>query len=301
MRMEQLRCLVDIAQTGSLTSTAQRLFVSQQAISKSMKQLEKELDIEILVRTNMGVRITPEGQKVVEFARIVLAEEEKLHQDLRNLPRTVREQMLQVKICSASAVTNIVLPNVINQMEREHQKVGFEISMVDSLDEILEKVSSGEKDLGLITFNAEELIRRFAEFEQDIQLDILARDEMVAAIHKRYLKFDEPMNLGKEIEKRSMTLYNIIPVNAGYRDPRGTYMMYSNDADFHRMMMEKNGAIVLMPSLAYHYFFSPKTIMLFDISDNIGVPLIHAAIYHKDAPEHIQSLAAMIRKAMQMK
>ena len=37
MRLEQLKCLLDIAHTGSITNTAQRLFISQQAVSKSIK------------------------------------------------------------------------------------------------------------------------------------------------------------------------------------------------------------------------------------------------------------------------
>ena len=83
MRLEQLKCLVDIAQTGSISSTAQRLYVTQQAVSKSIKQLEQELGIEILIRTNMGVRLTPIGQKVMEFARRVLDEEEQLRQEIQ--------------------------------------------------------------------------------------------------------------------------------------------------------------------------------------------------------------------------
>ena len=49
MRLEQLQCLLDVAQTGSLTSTAKRLFVSQQAVSKSIKQLEEELGVRIVI------------------------------------------------------------------------------------------------------------------------------------------------------------------------------------------------------------------------------------------------------------
>ena len=47
MRLDQLKYLVDIAQTGSITSTSQRFFVTQQAVSKSIKQLETELDTDI--------------------------------------------------------------------------------------------------------------------------------------------------------------------------------------------------------------------------------------------------------------
>ncbi|MBQ3205000.1 MAG: LysR family transcriptional regulator, partial [Peptococcaceae bacterium] len=58
MRMEQLKYLVDIAETKSMSKTAERMFVSPQAVSQSIKQLETELDTELLVRTNMGVLLT---------------------------------------------------------------------------------------------------------------------------------------------------------------------------------------------------------------------------------------------------
>ena len=58
MRIEQLRCIVDIAETGSLTATAQRQFITQQAVSKTIKQLEKELDATLLIRTHAGVSFT---------------------------------------------------------------------------------------------------------------------------------------------------------------------------------------------------------------------------------------------------
>ena len=295
MRMEQFRCLVDIAQTGSLTRTAQRLFVSQQAISKSMKQLEQELGIEILARTNMGVQITPAGQKVVAFAQTVLQEEEKLNAALQGEQIAANEPIL-VKICSTSAVTNIVLPNIINELDARQQNVKFKISLVDTLEELLEKVHTGECDLGLLTFNADELLRRFANKEPSLYLDILARDELIALMNKRY---EKTVNGPEKIfEKHPMTLYNIIPVAPDDQEIRGTYLLYSNDADFHRVMMEKNGAVVLMPSLAQQYFFSSKKYVQLDIALNI--PLLHAAVYRKNAEPIVQECVNLIRREMQL-
>lgn len=296
MRVEQLRCLADIAQTGSLTRTAQRLYVSQQAISKSMKQLEQELGIDILVRTNMGVQITPARQKVLEFAQTVLAEEEKLNVAIQGEQAQPAEMTL-LKICSTSAVTNIVLPNIINELDAGQQNVKFKISMVDSLEELITKVQNKECDLGLLTFNADELLRRFSEYEQELHLDILARDEMIALINKRYLKPNATVS--QIVQGRMMTLYNIIPVDEDYHDVRDSYLMYSNDADFHRTMMEKNGTIVLMPTLAQQYFFSSKKHVQINLP--LDTPLLHAAIYRKDIGKHVQDITMMIRHEMQIK
>ena len=52
MRFEQLECLLAVEETGSFVGAAQRLFLTQQAISMSMKQLEQELGQPLLVREN---------------------------------------------------------------------------------------------------------------------------------------------------------------------------------------------------------------------------------------------------------
>lgn len=300
LRMEQLRCLVDIAQTGSLTSTARRLYVSQQAVSKSMKQLEQELGITILVRTNMGVHITPEGQKVVAFAQTVLDEEDKLNASIQGVQIQLPEPIL-LNICSISAVTNIVLPGIINELDAQQKHIKLKISMVDTLEDIFSKVENKECDLGLLTFNADELLRRFADVESVLYLDILARDEMISLVHKRYLKSIEESIQNEQYLQYPLTLYNIIPADMNYKDPRGTYLMYSNDADFHRAMMEKNGAIVLMPSLAQQYFFVSKKIVPIELHEATAMPLLHAAVYRKDAGLDVQEIVSMIRRDLQKK
>ena len=52
MRFEQLECLLAVEETGSFVGAAQKLFLTQQAVSMSMKQLEQELGQTILVREN---------------------------------------------------------------------------------------------------------------------------------------------------------------------------------------------------------------------------------------------------------
>ncbi|MBQ1188217.1 MAG: LysR family transcriptional regulator, partial [Peptococcaceae bacterium] len=54
MNIDQLKYLVDLAKTSSMNTTAKRMFISQQAISESMKRLEKELDCTLLTRSKTG-------------------------------------------------------------------------------------------------------------------------------------------------------------------------------------------------------------------------------------------------------
>ncbi|MBO5141068.1 MAG: LysR family transcriptional regulator, partial [Peptococcaceae bacterium] len=72
MRFEQLECLLAVEETGSFVGAAQKLFLTQQAVSMSMKQLEQELGQSLLIRENKKIIFTPFGKEVLDFSRSML-------------------------------------------------------------------------------------------------------------------------------------------------------------------------------------------------------------------------------------
>ena len=55
MTLAQLRYVITVAQLGTLSSAAKRLYISQPSLTSAIKELEKELGITIFIRTNKGV------------------------------------------------------------------------------------------------------------------------------------------------------------------------------------------------------------------------------------------------------
>jgi DNA-binding transcriptional LysR family regulator len=68
MRLEQLNYLVVVAQCGSINKAAEKMFVSQPAVSSAIKMLECELQVQLLTRTRNGVVPTAHGEKVITDA-----------------------------------------------------------------------------------------------------------------------------------------------------------------------------------------------------------------------------------------
>ena len=301
MRLEQLKYLADIAQTGSITSTAQRLFVTQQAVSKSIKQLESELGIEILLRSNAGVSVTEIGQEVVAFAQKVLAEEHSLQDKILAHQRQQKQtDEIPMDICSTSCVVTIVLPNIISSWNAQQKHVSFSITMTDLLEVVLEKVQNGDSHLGLVSINERELERKFSAVQEELCYLLLARDEMVAVMDKRFCKGSQDCVTAEEYLSHPRTLYNIVPVEELRRNATDTSIVCSNDADFHRSMMEKAGAIVLMSGLARQYFFNSKKYIARSL-ERVDMNLLHVAIYRKDAGRQVKELVQMIRREMHIK
>src|SRR3954470_2683017 len=70
--LRQLRTFVAVAEELSFTRAAQRLHLAQQAVSKSVAQLERELGVELLERTTREVRLTGAGAALLKAGRPVL-------------------------------------------------------------------------------------------------------------------------------------------------------------------------------------------------------------------------------------
>ena len=71
MTLQQLKYALTIADCGSMNEAAKQLFISQPSLSETMKELEAEIGIEIFLRSNRGISLTPEGEEFLGYARQV--------------------------------------------------------------------------------------------------------------------------------------------------------------------------------------------------------------------------------------
>lgn len=71
MTLQQLKYALTIADCGSMNEAAKRLFISQPSLSESMKDLELEIGLQIFLRSNRGIVITPDGEEFLGYARQV--------------------------------------------------------------------------------------------------------------------------------------------------------------------------------------------------------------------------------------
>lgn len=59
----------EVARCGSISKAAQQLFISQPALSKSIKKLEEALNVRLFIRSSKGVILTPEGKLLWEYVQ----------------------------------------------------------------------------------------------------------------------------------------------------------------------------------------------------------------------------------------
>ena len=68
MTVTQLKYVITIAGSKSMNEAAGKLFISQPSLSTTIKELEEETGVEIFIRSNKGITLTPQGEEFLGYA-----------------------------------------------------------------------------------------------------------------------------------------------------------------------------------------------------------------------------------------
>ena len=143
VKLELYRVFKEVAEAGNITAAAQALYISQSAVSQSIKQLEGELQTRLFARNSRGVALTPDGRMLYEYVRsaIGLLEtgEEKLSQS-REL------QMGHLTIGASDTVTSFFLTPYLEAFHRQHPGIRLKIFSGRSA-KVLSMLKSGAVDI----------------------------------------------------------------------------------------------------------------------------------------------------------
>ena len=143
VKLELYRVFKEVAEAGNITAAAQTLFISQSAVSQSIKQLEGELQTRLFARNSRGVALTPDGRMLYEYVRsaIGLLEtgEEKLSQS-RDL------QMGHLTIGASDTVTSQFLLPYLDRFHRQYPAIHIQIISGRS-HKVLGLLQSGKVDI----------------------------------------------------------------------------------------------------------------------------------------------------------
>lgn len=147
MELHQLRGFYEIARQGSFTQAADRLFLTQPAISLQLKALEEELGEVLLERAHKRIRLTPAGEILLRRTKTVLAELDSAHAEIASLRQEVRGHLV---IGTSDTNSTYILPQVLRSFRQSYPQVEVDIRNKMSM-EVGRLVVDNEVDLGLAT------------------------------------------------------------------------------------------------------------------------------------------------------
>lgn len=129
LHLQQLAYLREVSRCPTLTAAAQRLHVSQPALSQSLAELERRLGVSLFERAGRQRRLTQEGREVADFARAVLASADEL---AANLDVHRRGDRGTLRIGMIDAASLYVLPPAVRAFRSAHPHVELRLTVASS-------------------------------------------------------------------------------------------------------------------------------------------------------------------------
>ncbi len=147
MQTANLTAFIAVAETGSFSRAAERLFLTQPAVSKRVFALEEELDAKLFDRIGHQIFLTEAGRALLPRAQHILAELEDSRCQIRNLSGHVAGRL---SIGTSHHIGLHRLPPVLRDYSTRYPEVELDLHFMGS-EAILDAVGGGQLEFGVIT------------------------------------------------------------------------------------------------------------------------------------------------------
>ncbi len=232
MNIQQIKYVIEVANSSSMREAATRLYITQPALSANISDLEEELGIVIFERTNKGISLTDEGREFVSYAKKAVAQYEILEE--RYLSKDVDKEHFSVSTQHYSfpikAFTETVKKNFPD-------KFVFSVHETKTR-EVLEDVRSLKSEVGILSFSSanEAVIKKLIR-EYNLEFTPLMQRETYVNVWK-----DHKLAKRKEVSIEELSEYPCIVFD---QSGEGNFYLMEEalaDQDFKRLIKSDDRA-----------------------------------------------------------
>lgn len=147
MTLQQLKYVVEVAKEQSISKAAKKLFISQPSLSNAIKDLEKEMQINIFIRTNKGISLSKEGEIFLGYARQVLEQAYLLEE------RYLHHSRKKPQFC-ISTQHYLFAVNAFVDLIKKYGQDEYDFSLRETQTyEIIEDVAKMKSEIGILYLN----------------------------------------------------------------------------------------------------------------------------------------------------
>lgn len=176
MNMKHIHYVLTVLHEGSITGASKKLYVSQPALSQTIKQIEHDLGAVIFDRTTDPISLTSAGQKYVEAAQQILDIDRNLRAQIAEMKNEIHGR-LRVGISVQRGLQ--LLPRVIPEFSRQYPFV--KVELIEHGSDTLERLTAeGQCDISLIATNEKPNKLRYVLIENEQVVLMAARSTELA-------------------------------------------------------------------------------------------------------------------------
>ncbi|WP_100330753.1 LysR family transcriptional regulator [Bacillus xiapuensis] len=195
----EFQLLTVLAEEMNMRKAAERLFVSQPALSQRLQSIEKEWGTKIFNRSTKGLSLTPPGEMIVQYAKEMIEKREKVLESIQSLESEVHGTL---KIACATIVGQNWLPQVLKRFVERYPYAKISL-MTGWSSDISKALYEGEVHIGIIRGTPDWKGRKIHLFEDSLYLvdKEIRRVEELLHTGKPFIQFKSDSTYFQEIQE----------------------------------------------------------------------------------------------------
>lgn len=147
MDISALQAFLAVAESGSFSRAAEKIYLTQPAISKRIAALEKQIGARLFDRIGRGIRLTEAGEALLIRARAVLKELEDVKRGIANLSGTIAGEL---SLATSHHIGLHRLPPALKRFHETYTNVRLNLHFMDS-EKACNAVARGDLELAVVT------------------------------------------------------------------------------------------------------------------------------------------------------
>ncbi|TGE31430.1 LysR family transcriptional regulator [Desulfosporosinus sp. Sb-LF] len=211
MRISDLKLLIELSHSKSITLTAEKMHISQQGLSQMIARLEQELDVILFHRSRQGTTLTEAGQKTVLTAKGIIEKYDDLKAELELLGQQQKSPIVgDLTLFHSHNSGTAVLPKALKFFKSRYPNVNLTLKESSPL-ETVDRIKDDPAAVGLINFPE--------AYYQDPEKQILfscpellykklLRDDLIVCIPKSWSLSKDQLASVNELVKRPMVYFD---------------------------------------------------------------------------------------------
>ncbi|GEN83994.1 putative HTH-type transcriptional regulator YkuM [Sporosarcina luteola] len=199
MTTTELEIIKALAEEGNMRKAAERLFLSQPALSQRLQTIEKEWGTLLFVRSQKGLEPTPAGELVIAYAKEAILKKEETAEMIASLANKVHGTL---KIACASIVGQTWLPQVLKEFVSTYPDAKISL-MTGWSSEIMKALYEGEAHIGIVRGQVDWKSKKQYLFRDQLYLvdkEITSIDELNNT-RRPFIQFKSDSNYYMEIQR----------------------------------------------------------------------------------------------------
>jgi len=193
MNIENLKYFYEVANTKSISKAAAKSHISQSAISKQIQKLEESLNAKLILRSNKGIVVTPEGALVLKYAEKIIQNYSRMEEAVQNF--TKDNNVIKINACCV--LNPYIMTKILYVLKKKLTDLNFDVQS-NLCDKIESDISEYNSHLGLVCK---------CPLDKDVISEKLTTDRIVLASSMDF-------NVPDKIDFADILKYQIVLLNA---------------------------------------------------------------------------------------